>query len=491
MQTFYTGKLTSEKLMENIVDEKLASLSTVASSGDYDDLLNKPSIPSAQIQADWEQSDNTKLDYIKNKPVIPAIPTNVSSFTNDAGYLTQHQDISGKADTSDIPTKLSKLTDDLGTNPIHTHSQYLTEHQDISGKQDILTAGNNITIQNNIISASGGTISNTTYFSVNNGNKNNLGASDILSYSNSTLSFKVDDGTDYAPLSCTTGNGEQFEKTELSDVDVSELSDGTYNIFVQKTGNQPYLLKNVMFVQKERPSDTDTDVIPTMTSATAPYGTVTVPDGGYWDGYYNLFANGDVSCSGSISSSKPIVYTFDENYQPQAGTYKISYTPPSQYAGQVKQFIITLTDNSQITVSAGNKSESFNLTFTCSLPVKSLNFYTYNASNGTRYGRVRFLKPAILEEGTLWVNNGVEPLEVMARDNNAQWQPFDDVLCGSVTVSSGAVTSVSQPEFNKFSVVNMHNISTTSHPDIRELISDLKLQITSLTSRVTALETQV
>lgn len=31
---------------------------------------------------------------------IPAIPTAVSSFTNDAGYLTSHQDISGKADKS-------------------------------------------------------------------------------------------------------------------------------------------------------------------------------------------------------------------------------------------------------------------------------------------------------------------------------------------------------------------------------------------------------
>jgi protein-arginine kinase len=37
-------------------------LATVATSGDYDDLLNKPT--------------------------IPTIPTNVSTFTNDAGYLT-------------------------------------------------------------------------------------------------------------------------------------------------------------------------------------------------------------------------------------------------------------------------------------------------------------------------------------------------------------------------------------------------------------------
>ena len=37
-------------------------------------------------------------DDLTDKPTIPTIPTNVSAFTNDAGYLTTHQDISGKVD---------------------------------------------------------------------------------------------------------------------------------------------------------------------------------------------------------------------------------------------------------------------------------------------------------------------------------------------------------------------------------------------------------
>lgn len=48
------------------------SLANVATSGSYNDLSNKPTIPAAQIQSDWNQSDNTQLDYIKNKPTIPA-----------------------------------------------------------------------------------------------------------------------------------------------------------------------------------------------------------------------------------------------------------------------------------------------------------------------------------------------------------------------------------------------------------------------------------
>ena len=51
------------------------------------------------VQSDWNQTTTTADDYIKNKP------TNVSSFNNDAGYLTEHQDISGKQDViTDLDT---------------------------------------------------------------------------------------------------------------------------------------------------------------------------------------------------------------------------------------------------------------------------------------------------------------------------------------------------------------------------------------------------
>lgn len=46
-----------------------------ASSG-VAQILNKPTIPDAQIQSDWNQSDNTAKDYIKNKPSIPAAQVN-------------------------------------------------------------------------------------------------------------------------------------------------------------------------------------------------------------------------------------------------------------------------------------------------------------------------------------------------------------------------------------------------------------------------------
>lgn len=49
-------------------------VATVATSGSYNDL--------------------------KDKPAIPTVPTNVSAFINDAGYLTQHQSLADYAKTS-------------------------------------------------------------------------------------------------------------------------------------------------------------------------------------------------------------------------------------------------------------------------------------------------------------------------------------------------------------------------------------------------------
>lgn len=42
---------------------------TDTSAVDY--IKNKPTIPAAQVQSDWNQTDDTAVDYIKNKPEIP------------------------------------------------------------------------------------------------------------------------------------------------------------------------------------------------------------------------------------------------------------------------------------------------------------------------------------------------------------------------------------------------------------------------------------
>lgn len=84
--TYFWNKLTS-------IFAKKAELSKVATSGSYNDL--------------------------SNKPTIPTVPTKVSSFTNDAGYITGSGSITGNAATATTATKLGTANKGGTTQPIY------------------------------------------------------------------------------------------------------------------------------------------------------------------------------------------------------------------------------------------------------------------------------------------------------------------------------------------------------------------------------------
>lgn len=78
---------------------KKSELGAAAFSNSYNDLDNKPTIPEAYDDTEIRQMIAGKQpigDYAL-KSEIPTIPTNVSAFTNDAGYLTEHQSLNGYA----------------------------------------------------------------------------------------------------------------------------------------------------------------------------------------------------------------------------------------------------------------------------------------------------------------------------------------------------------------------------------------------------------
>ena len=87
---------------------------------------------------------NDKIDALVES--IDAAEYVTETELNAKGYLTEHQDISGKADKTELPTKTSQLTNDSGflnqipaeyiTETELNAKGYLTKHQDISGKAD-------------------------------------------------------------------------------------------------------------------------------------------------------------------------------------------------------------------------------------------------------------------------------------------------------------------------------------------------------------------
>lgn len=70
------SKSEVDAIVQGKADE--SELSAVAKSGKYDDLTDKPNLFSGNY------------NDLTNKPTIPTVPTKVSAFTNDVGYMTSY-----------------------------------------------------------------------------------------------------------------------------------------------------------------------------------------------------------------------------------------------------------------------------------------------------------------------------------------------------------------------------------------------------------------
>lgn len=133
------------------------NLATVATSGSYNDLSNKPSIPAAQVNSDWSAGSGvaqilnkpslaavaTSGDYddLTGKPTIPTVPTISTDITTDAASDTKTASPKAVADYVGDPvesvsaptpydgtvifTHLSGDTDTVDLN--HVHPQYYSK----------------------------------------------------------------------------------------------------------------------------------------------------------------------------------------------------------------------------------------------------------------------------------------------------------------------------------------------------------------------------
>lgn len=116
--------------LQSALDAKAAasSLATVATSGNYNDLSNKPTIPAAQVQSDWTEADNTAVDYIKNKPTLATVATSGS-----------YNDLTNKPTLAAVAT--SGAYSDLSGTPTLAAVATSGSYTDLSDKPTIPAAG--------------------------------------------------------------------------------------------------------------------------------------------------------------------------------------------------------------------------------------------------------------------------------------------------------------------------------------------------------------
>jgi hypothetical protein len=101
-----------------------ANLATVATTGDYSDLLNTPTIPAAQVQSDWTEADSTSKAYIQHKP--------------DLSVYAQSSSLATVATTGDY--------DDLVNKPSIPAAQVNSDWNASSGVEQILNKPNLATV---------------------------------------------------------------------------------------------------------------------------------------------------------------------------------------------------------------------------------------------------------------------------------------------------------------------------------------------------------
>lgn len=117
-------KVPSEKLTKDTLDNKVDKSSTTG-------LLKNDGSVDTTAYSTFDGNYNS----LTNKPTIPTIPTNVSAFTNDVGYLTQHQSLANyiqKSSTSGLLKNDGTVdtTSYLSSLPSHTHDdRYYTESE--------------------------------------------------------------------------------------------------------------------------------------------------------------------------------------------------------------------------------------------------------------------------------------------------------------------------------------------------------------------------
>lgn len=146
----FITEIPSEYITETELNEKgyLTSVPKNYKTKEENDVLYQEK---GDYLTDYTETDPTVPNYVKNiketdianwnnksefsgsyndlidKPTIPTVPTNISAFNNDVGYLTEHQDLSDYAKKTDIPDVSNFITKDVSNLTNYYNKDYIDE----------------------------------------------------------------------------------------------------------------------------------------------------------------------------------------------------------------------------------------------------------------------------------------------------------------------------------------------------------------------------
>ena len=135
LETALAGKVNTEEgkglSTNDYTDAEKAKLSGIATGAQKN------------VQSDWNATSGDAL--IKNKPTIPTVPAKVSSFENDAGYLTSYTEtdptVPAWAKTESKPTYTASEVGAEASGAVITHNTSSSAHSTLfSAKQNKITA---------------------------------------------------------------------------------------------------------------------------------------------------------------------------------------------------------------------------------------------------------------------------------------------------------------------------------------------------------------
>ena len=142
-ETFVTQAIV-DSTSNGSIDLTPYALKTELFSGSYNDLSDVPALV-------------VSYNDLTDTPTIPTVPTNISEFTNDSGYLTQHQDLSSFAlktelfsgsynDLTNKPALFSGSYNDLSDVPV-----LVVSYDDLTDKPSIPQDLSDLTDTSNLL----------------------------------------------------------------------------------------------------------------------------------------------------------------------------------------------------------------------------------------------------------------------------------------------------------------------------------------------------